>query len=161
MDKIQTTLLLGLMDNKLLLAMKKRGFGAGKYNGVGGKLELGETPEAAMLREAEEEIKIVPTKYYKVGEIEFLEYYKGERINLVFHLFVTTAWLGEPTETDEMKPEWFDVNQIPYDQMFPDDKYWLPYLLDGHRFNAFFDFDEDWNVKAFQIELLDKEAILE
>jgi 8-oxo-dGTP diphosphatase/8-oxo-dGTP diphosphatase/2-hydroxy-dATP diphosphatase len=38
MEKMQTTLLLGLKDNKLLLAMKKRGFGAGKYNGVGGKL---------------------------------------------------------------------------------------------------------------------------
>ena len=149
---MQTTLLLGLKNNKLLLAMKKRGFGAGKYNGIGGKLEKGETPEEAMLRETQEEIKITPTEYYKVGEIEFLEYYKGKRINLVFHLYLATDWEGEPTETEEMAPARFDIDNIPYDQMFPGDKHWYPYLLAGKKFNAFFDYDENRNILSYKIE---------
>ena len=155
MEKMQTTLLLLRKDNKLLLAMKKRGFGTGKYNGVGGKINPSETPEEAMIREAEEEICITPTEYYKVGNVDFLEFYKGEKVNLVFHLYVATDWVGEPKESDEMKPEWFDIDKIPYDQMFPDDEYWLPYVLEGKKINAFFDFDEDWNVLSYKIEELD------
>lgn len=146
MKKFITTLLLLKKDNKILLAMKKRGFGEGKYNGVGGKLEEGETPEMAMLRETKEEINIVPTKYEKVGIMEFNEYVKGEPANLIFHLYIATKWDKEPEETDEMKPEWFDIENIPYDRMFPDDKYWLPIILDGKKINGFFEFDENWNL---------------
>ena len=72
---LETTLCLLKKDNEILLAMKKRGFGEGKYNGVGGKIENGETPEEAMLRETQEEIAVTPTKYEKVGFLEFDEYY--------------------------------------------------------------------------------------
>ena len=73
---LDTTLCLLKKDDKILLAMKKRGFAQGKYNGVGGKIEEGETPEQAMIRETEEEISVTPTKYEKVGFIEFDEFYK-------------------------------------------------------------------------------------
>ena len=76
---LETTLCLLKKDNEILLAMKKRGFGEGKYNGVGGKIENGETPEEAMLRETQEEISVTPTKYEKVGFLEFDEYYKGKK----------------------------------------------------------------------------------
>ena len=74
MEKLETTLSLLKKDNKILLGMKKRGFGEGKYNGVGGKLKENETPEIAMIRETQEEINVTPTKYEKVGIIEFDEY---------------------------------------------------------------------------------------
>jgi len=158
MKKMETTLLLLRKENQILLAMKKRGFGVGKYNGVGGKIEQNETLEEAMIREAQEEICITPTDYYKAGKIEFLEFYKGEKLNLIFHLYVATNWLGEPKESDEMKPDWFDIDKVPYDQMFPDDKYWLPYVLDGERINGFFDFDEDWNILFYKIDKIDEEV---
>ena len=64
---METTLCLLKKDNSILLAMKKRGFGSGKYNGIGGKIEKGETPDEAMIRETKEEIKVTPIKYEKVG----------------------------------------------------------------------------------------------
>lgn len=152
MKRLETTLLLLRRDNQILLAMKKRGFGEGKYNGIGGKLEENETPEEAMVREAQEEIFITPTKYTKVGIIEFLEYFKGEKINVVFHLFVATEWEGTPEESEEMKPQWFDIDKIPYDKMFPDDKYWMPYVLDNKKIEGFFEFDENWNIISQKID---------
>ncbi len=154
MKILETTLLLLIKDNEILLAKKKRGFGEGKYNGVGGKLEEGETPEEAMIRETEEEIMITPTKYEKMGVIEFLEYVKGERANVKFHLYVATEWIGIPKESEEMIPKWFSLDNLPYNEMFPDDIYWLPYILEGKKINAFFDFDEEWNLLSHHIEEL-------
>ena len=149
---LETTLCLLKKDNRILLAMKKRGFGEGKYNGVGGKIENGETPEEAMIRETKEEILVTPTKYEKVGIIEFDEFYKGQKEKVMFHLYVASEWQGEPTESDEMKPEWFDIQSIPYDKMFPDDKYWLPLILEGRKIKAYFDFDEEWNLLGKKID---------
>lgn len=152
MKKIETTLLLLKKENQILLAMKKRGFGEGKFNGVGGKIEANETPEMAMIRETQEEILVTPTEYTKVGIIEFIEYFKGSKANIIFHLFVATNWVGEPQESEEMKPQWFDIDNIPYDQMFKDDKYWMPYVLEGKKINGFFEFDEDWNILSYNID---------
>lgn len=156
MNKLETTLCLLIKDSKILLAMKKRGFGSGKYNGVGGKIESGETPEEAMIREAQEEINVTPIEYEKAGLIEFDEYYKGNRQNLVFHLYIAHEWEGTPTETEEMCPRWFDIKDIPYDEMFSDDKYWLPLILEGKKVKAYFEFDEDWNLLSKRIDDLDK-----
>ena len=152
MNRIETTLLLIMTEKEILLAMKKRGFGKGKYNGVGGKIEFNETPEEAMIRETKEEIFVTPINYDKVGVIEFIEFIKGEKTSLVFHLFTCTKWSGEPKESEEMKPQWFDLNKIPYDQMFDDDKHWLPYVLNGKKINGFFEFDENWKLLSRKIE---------
>lgn len=45
-------------ENEILLAMKKRGFGVGKWNGVGGKPQDGESIEKAAIREMQEEISV-------------------------------------------------------------------------------------------------------
>lgn len=156
MNILETTLCLLKKDNKILLAMKKKGFGEGKYNGIGGKLEKNETPEEAMIRETQEEISVTPIEYEKVGLISFDEFYKGEKMNLSFHLYLVYKWDGEPTESDEMIPEWFDIENIPYDKMFPDDKYWLPLILEGKKIKAYFEFDEKWNIISKTIEDLDK-----
>ena len=161
MEKVETTLMLLRKNDEILLAMKKRGFGVGKFNGVGGKLKIGETPEMAMLRETEEEIGVVPSKYEKVGLLDFVEFYKGEKVNIVTHLYTASEWEGEPKESEEMIPKWFSldnlpqwvgVNEIPYDKMFVDDKYWLPLVLEGKKLDVFFEFDEDWNVISKRID---------
>ena len=143
---LETTLCLLKKNNKILLAMKKRGFGEGKYNGVGGKVKIDETPEEAMIRETQEEIAVTPTKFEKVGFIEFDEYYKGKKEKIAFHLYIVNEWKGEPTESEEMSPYWFDINNIPYNKMLPDDKYWLPLILEGKKIKAYFDFDENWSL---------------
>ncbi|HOP65884.1 MAG TPA: 8-oxo-dGTP diphosphatase [Bacilli bacterium] len=157
MKKIETTLLLLRKDDQILLALKKRGFGVGKYNGVGGKLEPGETPEEAMIRETEEEIGVTPTKYEKMGENVFEELMNEELVFLRFHLYVATEWLGDPVETEEMKPYWFNIAKIPYDKMFADDRYWLPLVLEGKKISGTFKFDEDWHLISYDIkEIFDK-----
>lgn len=152
MKRVETTLLLLREGNRILLATKKRGFGEGKFNGIGGKLKDGESPEEAMIRESKEEIDVLPTKYEKMAVLDFIEYYKGEKENVIMHLYVATEWDGEPKESEEMCPMWFDVEDIPYDRMFVDDSYWLPFVLKGKKFNAFFEFDEDWNLLSKSIE---------
>jgi len=156
MRRVETTLLLLRKENQILLAMKKRGFGEGKFNGVGGKVHQNETPEEAMIRETEEEIFVTPIEYEKVGIMEFMETYKGERENLIFHLFVATKWTGEPRESDEMEPKWFDIDKIPYDKMFEDDKYWLPLVLEGKKVNGFFEFDDNFKLLSHKIEVVEE-----
>jgi 8-oxo-dGTP pyrophosphatase MutT (NUDIX family) len=128
--------------NEVLLAMKKRGFGEGRWNGVGGKVEPGETIESAMIRETQEEISVTPTVYEKVGDIRFDEFFKGEPTLMHVHIFTATKWQGEPIESDEMKPKWFKTSEVPYDAMWSDDPYWLPQVLAGKKISADFKLNE-------------------
>ncbi|MCL4404828.1 MAG: 8-oxo-dGTP diphosphatase [Candidatus Marsarchaeota archaeon] len=140
-------------SNEVLIAMKKRGFGVGKYNGVGGKLEKGETVEQAMLRETYEEIGVRPQSYEKVAEIAF--YFGGTKPNPDFnqrvHVFISDSWEGNPSESEEMKPEWVKTNNIPLDLMWADDKYWLPEVLKGKHIEASFLFGDDNKVADMKI----------
>jgi 8-oxo-dGTP diphosphatase/2-hydroxy-dATP diphosphatase len=122
--------------------MKKRGFGEGRWNGVGGKVEAGESIEQAMIRETKEEIGVIPTVYQKVADIRFDEYFKGEPTIMHVHVFIASIWKGEPTESDEMAPQWFDVQAIPYDEMWSDDRFWLPQVLRGDKISADFKLDD-------------------
>lgn len=66
-----TTLCLIHEHPRLLLGMKKRGFGAGRWNGFGGKVQEGESIEEAARREMKEEADIEVDMLDKRGLIEF------------------------------------------------------------------------------------------
>lgn len=121
------TLLFLVKDDLILLAMKKRGFGAGYWNGIGGKIDADETIEAAAIRECQEEIKVTPSNLKKVAEHDFL--FPEEVEDILVHAFITDTWEGEPQETDEMAPQWFKLSEIPYANMWEDDSVWLPFVL--------------------------------
>ncbi|MDB5179981.1 MAG: nudt1 [Candidatus Saccharibacteria bacterium] len=121
--------------------MKKRGFGEGRWNGVGGKVEEGELIEQAMIRETQEEIGVAPITYEKMADIRFDEYFKGEPTLMHVHVFVATEWTGEPTESEEMAPKWFAIQDIPYSDMWSDDPFWLPHVLYGEKVSADFKLD--------------------
>lgn len=152
MKKLQTTLLILRKDKKILLARKKRGFGFGKWNGVGGKVEEKETPEEAMIRETQEEISVTPIEYEKIGIIRFVEYIKEELITNDMHLYIATKWQGVPKESEEMQPKWFSINNLPWEEMFSDDKYWLPLVLKGKKLDAFFEYDKNWNLQKQEVK---------
>lgn len=143
MDDERRTLLFLLKDDELLLAMKKRGFGAGLWNGVGGKIELGETIEQAMIRECQEEIGVTPTQFARVGQIDFYGGSSSEPWHLQIYIYISAAWRGEPSETDEMAPKWYKFANIPYNNMWDDDKYWLPEMLRGSMVDGTFYFNEN------------------
>lgn len=150
---IETTLLILRREDEIMLAKKKRGFGVGKLNGVGGKIQSGETPEQAMIRECQEEIGVTPSCYEAMGTNSFTEYIDGQRKRLMFHLYVASMWEGEPTETDEMAPGWFHVDSIPYEQMFEADRYWLPAVLQGKKVAGEFEFDINWMLTSWKVEM--------
>jgi len=131
MKEITVTLLYLVKGDQILLALKKRGFGADRFNDVGGKLEPGETIEQALIRETKEEIDVIPIKFHQVAEINFNEFFKGQPTNMHVHAFLATEWMGEPTESEEMRPEWFSKDNLPYDDMWPSDQYWLHLVLKG------------------------------
>jgi len=103
MKKIMTLCIIH-QHPKVLLGMKKRGFGVGRWNGFGGKVNEGETIEQA------------------------------------------DKFSGIPTESEEMKPEWFDIKEIPFSQMWTDDPFWMPLFLENKKFKGKFVFDENDNI---------------
>lgn len=153
---IRRTLLLLKSGDELLLAMKKRGFGAGKWNGVGGKIEAGESLEEALVRECVEEIGVTPTKWHAVGELDFVQ---DAETDSPWHMFVyayiADAWEGEPSESGEMRPQWFHVEDIPYSDMWDDDEFWLPYVLDDKKVVGTFTFDIDDKLLTHEVEVVE------
>jgi 8-oxo-dGTP diphosphatase len=117
---------------------KKRGLGAGKINGMGGRLELGELPLAGILREAHEELGITLLNPVKRGELHF-QFLDG--YSLFCTVFVASRFDGTPVETEEAVSLWFDVRRLPFHEMWEDDQLWLGSALDGKSFHGFFDFD--------------------
>ena len=128
----QATLCLLLKDKQILLAMKKRGFGVGKWNGVGGKVQVDEQIVDAIIRETKEEIGVDIINPHKVGVFHFIFPYKPDW-NQDVHLFLAKEWNGAPEESEEMMPKWFDLKDIPYNEMWDDDRIWLPLILKGEK----------------------------
>ena len=114
-----------------MLIHKQRGIGAGKINGPGGKVDPGEVPLAAAVRETEEEIGVTPLNLQLRGELWF--HFSSDHTTLCF-IYLADDLIGQPCATPEAIPEWYDVDRLPYDQMWEDDRHWLPLLLEGKRF---------------------------
>lgn len=151
----QTSLVFLCRDGSILLAMKKRGFGQGRWNGPGGKLIPGETFEAAAVREVYEEIGVELAVIEQVAELRFhMDDYDGDVMkNIYCRVFMCREWIGEPTESEEMAPQWFSLHAIPYDQMWADDIFWLPEILAGKYAEAEFWFGADDTLRDKKITL--------
>ena len=134
----RANLLFILRGDEILLIRKKRGFGAGKINGPGGKVEPGETPLESALRETDEELGVRPLDAELRGELHF-QFRDG--FSLHCSVFLASHFEGEPHETDEAIPLWTPLDAIPYDEMWADDRHWLPLLLHGETFAGFFELD--------------------
>ena len=127
-------------EGSILMIRKKRGLGAGKINGPGGRLEQGETPLQAAIRETEEEVGVTPLDLSQRGELSF-QFTDGLALHCV--VFTAADCTGEATETEEAIPHWMSPEEIPYHDMWADDILWLPGMLEGKCFKGYFHFDQD------------------
>lgn len=156
MNKLPNTTLVFLVKrenrkiSEICLAMKKRGFGKDKWNGVGGKVKENETVIEAARRETKEEINIETVFLEQVGVIDFL-FKNNCEWNQQVHVFICEKWKGEIKESEEMLPEWFDIKGIPYGDMWIDDPYWLPKILLGEKIKARFIFENQEEISEKKI----------
>lgn len=129
---------------EVLLGRKKTGLGVGKLVGIGGKLEAGESPPVATVREALEETGIV-IRADNLRAAGIIDYHFPTRPSWSqrSHVFVCTRWMGEATETDELDPSWFDLSEIPFDSMWDDARFWLDGVLAGSDIHSTFTFGPD------------------
>jgi 8-oxo-dGTP diphosphatase len=131
-------------DNKYLLLLKSKGkFGEGFWNAPGGKIELNETPEEAAKREVLEETGLEVLELTKAGSLRFFFGKTKQNPDWFVNVFVCSKFDGELKEGQEGKLQWFGKNSLPYDEMWADDKHWLPLLTQGKRFEGTFVFSED------------------
>ena len=140
-DKKILTLCVVYDEKRILLGMKKRGFGMGRWNGFGGKVEKGETIEQAAHRELKEEAGITARDLKKRGMLHF-SFADNSTGPLEVHVFTANSFAGDPKESDEMNPQWFSHANIPYNTMWPDDKHWLPKVLAGKNVKGVFHFKD-------------------
>lgn len=157
-DKL-CTLVLFRRDDEILLAMKKRGFGANLWNGVGGKIEADETMEEALVRESQEEVGLTPLSWHKVAIHDFVMDVSDdpatEPWHMHVHVFICDKWQGEPQESEEMAPRWYKLQDIPYDEMWQDDIVWLPLALKGKLLRCRFEFEPDNTMRKVELEIVE------
>ncbi|EIN08926.1 hypothetical protein PUNSTDRAFT_52383 [Punctularia strigosozonata HHB-11173 SS5] len=157
-----------VQKDRILLGLKKRGFGVGKWNGFGGKVDPGEQPWQAAVRELQEEACITSNLEH-CATIYFVS--KGADVALHVDYYRASSYDGTPSETEEMRPAWFAMPSrqeyeaslgqtstsylladasstthayptIPWDKLWEDDQYWFPLLLANKPFAGRVDFEE-------------------
>ena len=143
------------MCRQLLLAMKKRGFGEGKWNGFGGKLELtpegmpAETMVECAQRELREEssLEVAKDQFHLQGKLRFIMKTDGmidkhtgkesKDLHVCVYTVDASAIAGQtPMESEEMLPKWYGFDEIPFDSMWADDELWFPLMFDGKLFDG-------------------------
>lgn len=150
-NKLSTICFL-LKEDKVLLGMKQRGFGAGKWNGFGGKPEpeKEETMEDVAKREILEEAKL-SVNQANLEKVAIIDFFEDNDLVFRSHVFLIRKWTGTPQETEEMKPRWFHLSEIPYQDMWSADKEWIPLALSGKKFKATIHFEPGMDaVKSFK-----------
>lgn len=141
----QATLCYCVRGDEILLGLKKVRFGAGKWNGYGGKVDAGETIEEATARELYEESGIATPsdKLEKIADIQF--YFSGAPV-FQCHAYIAREWDGEPVESEEMKPQWFKIDEMPMESMWVSDRLWLSRALGGEPLRGTVHFNDDGSV---------------
>ncbi len=134
----------GIPGGEVLLGLKKRGFGAGKWVGLGGHIEPGETPPQAAAREVREESGLVvdQARLVPVASLTFL-FPARPAWDQTAEVFATASYQGEPAESDEVVPRWFPLDALPLVGMWDDARYWLPRVLAGEWVTATVTFAAD------------------
>lgn len=139
-----------IKNDQVLLGLRKKvswGLGENLVSGIGGKIGdvfglENESNGEALIREFQEEIGVTPTKFEEMGVIKFIFPHKPKWNSLVY-IYRILEWNGEPIETEVIKPEWYDKNKLPLEQMWDDNRLWVPQAINGEKINLEVIYGED------------------
>lgn len=135
-------------EKRVLLIRKKRGLGAGKINAPGGKCEPGEPPHTAAIRETVEEVGVRPVDLRCHGVLRFAF---TDGYTLKVYVYLAYRYTGALRETEEAIPFWSEIDDLPFDQMWEDDRHWLPRVLSGRHVESEMLFHNDsmldWDIR--------------
>jgi 8-oxo-dGTP diphosphatase len=131
-------------ERQVLLGHKKTGLGTGKIVALGGHVEERESAAEAAAREVTEEsgIHVAADSLSEAAHITFL-FPTCPAWDMTVEVFTAGTWRGEAAETDEIRPEWFPVADLPFERMWDDGKQWVPRVLAGERLRATFSYAAD------------------
>ena len=144
-------------DDKIILGKKRRGFGKGLYNGFGGKPHEDESLVDCLIRETKEEAKITLFEEHLslAGVLDFYFVHHPDWDQQV-HVYKTSSYEGIPRKTEEMVPKIFPLHKIPYNRMWPDDRLWLPPVLNGKLVRAAYTFHEEDTLVSIKQDFVDE-----
>jgi len=137
----------------VILGKKKRGFGKGRYNGFGGKVRSNETIIETAIRELKEEsgLQVYPEDLKYMGTLHFIS---CDNFDTTVYIFTCEKYDGEPTESEEMTVALLDVNNLPFNHMWPDDRIWLPFVLkDEKEVSGYFSFKGEDEISHFSLSV--------
>jgi len=134
--------------DRVLLQYKSRGFGRGKWNGPGGKIENGESPIECVRREVFEETGIEILNARLLGELEFI-FPHNNADNFYSYVFVSYDYRGKPKDKGEGELKWFRKEEMPLAEMWDDDQHWLPEILEGNFVRKRFYFNKNSQVSSY------------
>lgn len=141
----KATLIFCIRGDQVLLAMKKRGFGSGKWNGYGGKVKENEHPITAAARELKEESGIIIDER-NLGQVALVDFYFDQKSVFECYVYTTHTWQNEPIETEEMRPSWYPITNLSFNEMWAADVKWIPLILNGEKIKAEINFNTDGSV---------------
>ncbi|MGD0706179.1 MAG: 8-oxo-dGTP diphosphatase [Trebonia sp.] len=138
------TRVVGDGERQVLLGHKKTGLGTGKIVALGGHVEECETPAQAAAREVTEEsgLQVAADSLRAAAHITFL-FPTCPAWDMTVEVFTTATWRGEAAETEEIRPHWYPVADLPFDRMWDDGRLWVPRVLAGERLRATFSYAAD------------------
>jgi len=119
---------------------KENDYHHGKWNGLGGKLERGESPEECAIREIKEESGLIVKDIVLKGMITF-PLFDGKDDWYVF-LFVTDSFEGELIESNEGNLAWIPNEKLTKINLWDGDKIFIPWLSGDRFFSAKFNYND-------------------
>ncbi len=149
-----------IRDGKILLGKRKHSgtnLGVGLVAGIGGKVEKGESFNDALVREFREEINAIPIQFHEVGTAYFIFEHKPKesKWNMKVKIFKVIKIKGEIKETADIMPTFYKTNSIPYNLMWPDNRYWLDFVINDTKFYVEAIYANDTILREIYLKMLD------
>jgi len=142
---IHATLCFIVKDEKVLLLKKSKGlFGQGKWNAPGGKVLPSEDPEQCAVREVLEETQLTVRDPEHVATVHFYKHDKRDSPDWTVTVFLSRVFRGTPTGGREGIVQWFNVDALPFEEMWEDDRHWHRLALNGRKFEGWFYYSGDF-----------------